>query len=90
MIGEQNCGVMPVSFMQALAAAVMRDSDGATFLNMRAIVPWDGRCDCEPVYDCSMQGINLENFVVSNIFGVDDCGNTVLKIGLCDVHIPPR
>ena len=82
MIGQQICGVMPVSLIQALAAAVYRDGRGNTFLNVTVLSSL--ACNCEAVYDCSMQGVDLENFVVSNVFGVDSCGNTVLKLGYCE------
>lgn len=78
-----ECGVLPLSFLQALAAAIMKDSDGNTFLNMKALTLTE-QCDCEPVYNCSMQGVDLETFIVSNIFELDDCENVTIKVGYCD------
>ena len=78
-----ECGVLPLTILQAMAAAVMRNSNGDTFLNLKTYAN-QVLCDCEPVYDCSMQGVNLETFIVQNIFELDDCDNVTLKIGLCD------
>ena len=84
-----ECGVLPLSLLQALAAAIMRDSDGNTFLNTKAFKNVE-QCDCEPAYTCDMQGVNLETFIVQNIFELDDCGHVTLKIGQCDAEIAPR
>jgi hypothetical protein len=85
MAKVNECGVLPLSFLQALAAAVMVDSDGNTFLNMKIISPSGGRCDCTPAYSCNIQGANIENFVVSRVFELDECDNLTLKVGFCEI-----
>jgi len=82
IIPPDNCGKMPATFMELLAAATRVASDGTVFLNFRLVAP-EIACDCDPFLDCDKNHMSPDE-VLANLFDVDNCGNVAIKIGNCD------
>jgi hypothetical protein len=79
---NDNCGVMPPTFMEALASCIVKNSNGDKYLN---VICYNDDCqDMSSGVDCG-EHVDPENFVVANAFGVDSCGNMALKLRVCVV-----
>ena len=81
IIPPDNCGIMPATFAELLAASARKAADGTVFLNVVLITP--ETCDCDPFIDCDTAGMSPDE-VAANLFTTDNCGHLALKIGNCD------
>lgn len=76
-----ECGAMPMSFMQMLAACIVGytcDEEVQYRLNM---IPQFGYCDdLTAFWTCDNNGLDPERALVENIFALDECGNLGLKV----------
>jgi hypothetical protein len=75
-----ECGVMPATFMEALASAVRKDPiTGKYFLGVQYLTV---TCATAlPGVACGEEISDPDSFLVSKIFDVDDCGNIIMNIG---------
>jgi hypothetical protein len=72
-----ECGEIPLTFLQLLARSIYQSSD--TF---RINAVFDG-AECTEITSlltCTTNQIESERLLVNNVFAVDDCGNTLIKL----------
>jgi hypothetical protein len=72
-----SCGQMPANLLEMLASTIMKDANGDIFFNY---VAYTGT-GLDHALTCGLQGVDLEDFIVSNGFGVDANGKPAIKIG---------
>lgn len=83
IVSTNDCQILPASFMELLARALMVDSEG-NVLGINMIIDTDERdCDCVPFINCDNNHLTPEQVLV-NAFDVDACGNVALKLINCD------
>lgn len=75
-IVKDQCNLPPLTFMQALAAAIVK-VNGVPMLN---IIPIEADCSAHGDIDCDENVFDAEAFVVQNAFVVDNCGRLALKM----------
>lgn len=79
-----KCGDMPATFIQMLAACLVKDSGTGTILGINTIDTEPGsNCGCASVVGCDLQGMDAEDLLRRFAFGVDDCGRLALKLTKC-------
>jgi hypothetical protein len=65
-----------------VASTLMTDDAGDTYFN---VICFTGT-GLESALTCGLQGVNLENFIVANGFGVDANGKPAIKLNICTVE----
>ena len=75
-----SCDKMPASFMQMLAACLLKNEAGDVLGINAQVLKGAQPCLGVPLIDCETNLSDLESLVVANAFTVDDCGNTALKL----------
>jgi hypothetical protein len=72
-----ECGEVPLTFLQMLARCIVEYSD-----HYRINAVFDG-AECTEItslLDCTTNQIESERLLVNNLFAVDDCGKTLIKL----------
>lgn len=72
-----ECGEMPKTFIEMLARTIVTYS-GSNRVN--AIIDAEACTEVTQLLDCSVNAIESERLLVSNVFAVDDCGRLLVKI----------
>lgn len=73
------CGVAPISLLEALANTIYINSAGQPYVNVKCI---ETECDDVQAASCGdASGIDYEQYLISKMFALDDCGKFAIKIG---------
>lgn len=84
------CGEIPLTFLQMLARTIY---DNAGIYRINAVFDGDECTEITSLLSCTTNEIESERLLVNNVFAVDDCGNTLIKLfsnasGFTDYNTP--
>ena len=72
-----ECGEIPLTFLQMLARCIVEYSD---HYRINAVFDGDNCTEITSLLDCTTNQIESERLLVNNLFAVDDCGKTLIKL----------
>ena len=71
------CAEMPMSLLEMFAKAIVNYDD---YYLINSVVNSGACTSVTALLDCNVNQIEAERLLVQNVFAVDDCGNTLIKL----------